>query len=258
MMQRSKNMLGVVAVALSAIAAPLSAQTTFDFANLRGIGNPSNFLSTNGAQCTGADWCAASIGAPLSFSKGLFTVDATGFYNGNAAMAMQDSELGYNGTNNGDGTKGAGLGVYHMFDRNGQPNVTSDDNITAGETLKLRFNTAVLLTSVGLRSEKHNFTSWTPNAVFEYSIDGLGWSTGALANGVGTLAINQVSQDFYFRYAVTPGQGKVADQFYISAATVTAGDPNVVVPEPSTYALMGFGLLSLGAAARRRQAKQNV
>lgn len=253
-MQRSITALGAAAVAMLLIAAPVSAQTTFDFANLRGIGNPNNFLPTNGVQCTGADMCAASIGAPLSFSKGLFTVDATGFYNGNAAMAVQDSETGYNGTNNGDGTKGAGLGVYHRFDAKGKPNVNSDDNITAGETLKLRFNTVVLLTSVGLRSENHNFTSWSPNAVFEYSVDGLSWLTGALANGVGTLAINQSSQDFYFRYAMNPGQGKVADQFYISAATVTAGDPNVVVPEPSTYALMGFGLLSLGAVARRRSA----
>ncbi len=252
-MQRSTTAISTAAVALFLMAAPLSAQTTFDFANLRGIGNPTNFLPTNGVQCTGADMCAASIGAPLSFSKGLFTVDATGFYNGAAAMAVQDSEAGYNGTNNGDGTIGAGLGVYHMFDASGKPNVTSDDNITAGETLKLRFNTAVLLTSVGLRSENHNFTSWLPNAVFEYSIDGLGWTLGALSNGVGTLAINLVSQDFYFRYAVDPGLGKVADQFYISAATVSAGDPGVV-PEPSTFALMSVGLLSLGAAARRRKA----
>jgi len=126
------------------------------------------------------------------------------------------------------------MGVYSRL------NTPSDDNITAGEKLKLSFLQAVSIGSIGLRSEGHNTTGWTRNATFQYSTDDVNWTTALLPINSGKFDLNLTSSDFYFRYGGTSG-----DQFYLSSATV--------VPEPSTYMLMAAGLAGLGFAARRRQ-----
>lgn len=235
---------GLVVAAFAGIAAPLSAQTTFDFAN-------PDFNPINGAACTGSDRCGALAG-PLNFSKGGINVGAYGFYNGTSVVAVQDIENRYDGTDMGDGTRGAGLGVYHENLSGGF--VNSDDNITSGETLKLTFGEAIQMNWIGLRSEGHNFTSWTPNATFEYSTNGSDWVNELLPNGTGSFTFSAplISKDFYFRFAQE--DGKVFDQFYLSAANVTEGD--FQVPEPASIALLGLGLFSLGVVSRRKTARR--
>lgn len=215
------------------LAAPaVQAQTVFDFANLTD-GGASNFLPTNGVNCTNGDRCSSDVSSvlngTLSFASGGITVNASASYMGSNAAVVQDHENGYNNTTG----IGAGLGVYHLL------NTNSDDNITAGEALKLSFNQTVTLSAIGLRDDGHN-TSFSSGSKFDYSFDNLNWTS---ANLTSSVALNHTGQDFYIRYGATNGA-----QFYLSSMTVAA------VPEPETYAMLTAGLGVIGFMSRRRKA----
>ncbi len=231
----------LIAGVFAVIAGSASAQTVFDFANLKYRNSVSTgFLPTNGVLCTGGDRCSsAALNGTLSFQSGALSVNATASADGGStfgsnAAVVQDHEDAYNGLLAGSNAIGAGLGVYHQLGN------TSDDNITTGEALKLQFNQAVTLSSIGLRSDGHNTTSWTSGATFEYSLNGTNWISALLPANNGQFALNQTGTDFYFRFG-----GSNANQFYLSSVTA--------VPEPETYAMMLAGLGLLGFTARRRQ-----
>ncbi|MFZ4478906.1 MAG: FxDxF family PEP-CTERM protein [Rhodoferax sp.] len=230
-----------------AMAGSVAAQTVFDFANLTYNNNVSSgLLPTNGVLCNSGDRCSSNPGSvlngTLSFVSGGLGVEASASYNGsvfggNGAAVVQDHENGYNGVMSGSNAIGAGLGVYHKL------NDTSDDNITSGEVLKLHFNQGVTLSSIGLRSDGHNTTSWSSGATFEYSLNGSNWTNAFLPVNNGQFALNQAGQDFYFRFG-----GSNANQFYVSSVSAVTA-----VPEPETYAMMLAGLGLMGFTARRRR-----
>lgn len=202
---------------------------TFDFAKLHAPNLVTDTLPISTYfNCTGHDICSADhnnslAGGSLVYSTGGVSATATGYYNGNLATAVQDSENAYSTANK----IGAGLGVYHVFKDN------SDDNITTGESLTIVFDEVVNLTGISLRSEGHNVTGWIPSATFLFNN-----TDTALA---GDIALNEVGTTFTFAFG-----GTKADQFYLSGLTF-----ETMIPEPSSYALMLAGLSLLGFASRR-------
>lgn len=244
----------IVGTFAALISPAVSAATVFDFSNLKYINNTfSGFTPTDGILCSGGDECNSNInsvlGGDLTFLKNGITVKASASYNGSAygvgAAVVQDHENSYNG---GDGLKlagtdvlGAGLGVYH------EKNNSSDDNITAKESLKLHFDQAVTLSFIGLRSDGHITTDWAKGATFQYSFDNTTWISAVLPKNVGQFALNKTGTDFYFRYG-----GKKADQFYLSSMTVTA------VPEPEIVSLLLAGMGLMGFMARRRKVAKSA
>lgn len=219
----------LAAALLGAIAVPASA-AQFDFYKLKSPVGGSDFTPSGPSfNCTGGDKCssdvdAGSFGGVLTYSDAGIALDASGSFTGGIASAVQDHENGWSATT------GAGLGVYHLS------GVTSDDNITSGETLTITFDQVVTLTSIGLRSEGHNYTSWGAGKTF--LLDGV---STLLPQNVGSIAVNMTGQVFSFAYG-----GTNADQFYLASLTAAP------VPEPESWALALAGLAAIGVTLRRR------
>ena len=72
------------------------------------------------------------------------------------------------------------------------------------------------------------------------------WQTFA---GSTNLAVGSYKVEFVFDTDAYPAKDIVIDQVY-----VIAGNPPLEVPEPGTLAVLGLGLLAMGAVRRRRQA----
>ncbi len=229
--------LAVVLAASAALNGPAfaSSPVTFDFSNLKHSGGgagdllPSEVLNTGYWKCTGGDLCSSDIdhgkfGGDLKYTVGGLTATATGFYGGQLVTAMQDHEAGWNPLRH----IGAGLGVYH------EAHVNSDDNVTEGETLKLKFSQVVTLSGVSLRADGHtgNFEN---NSTF--LLDGHSFK---LSHDINNLSIT--GSEFTFSYG-----GRDAEQFYLGGVTVSP------VPEPETSAMLIAGLGLLGWSVRRRK-----
>lgn len=135
----------------------------------------------------------------------------------------------------------AGLGVCKVLNSDNQCNPSSDDNITANETLKLVFDTTVSLDSMRFVNGEH-YTDFTGD--FELLIDNSLLYTLSLAEF--PLLSNLVGQTFEFISLADPLNKTNETEFYINSMTVST------VPVPAAAWLFGSALLGFFGFSRRK------
>jgi len=208
-----------VSAALLLTAGVTANATTFDFVSM--ANNPPGERGFSTLTLTGTG----------------FTVDITGTNSLGAAYAYLDADHG-------------GLGVCGVLASSKQCNPSDDDNVTAGEILKMTFDKSVTINSIWFNNNHDGDGTLSGNKI---SIGGTDYS---LVSAIGVPSFNDdwtpgvsfnvsAGGSLLFKLASTN-----ADQFYVSGMTVTA------VPEPETYAMLLAGLGLLGFAARRRKLKE--
>lgn len=222
---------------------PVSQGIEFEFYKLTSshAPNPGDELYPNqpGPTAVSNDW----VGNPnLSYTVDGLTVTASGTYNGNPAIAMQDREKPWSDT------RGAGLGVYKPYTTLD----TSDDNIDLGEVLKLVFDREVTILELILRADKHNADNWSPGAFFYFNGDMTFFPVGT-----GSLAGSWTGTEFTFAHSgglSDPEGGGPSHDFYVAALVV---EPTEVPDVGSTFALFGFAILALVGLRRRGGIRQS-
>jgi hypothetical protein len=180
-----------------------------------------------------------SIWSLLNITEGGINVKITGSYNNGPSYAYLDSDR-------------AGLGVCHTgptsalavntkYPNNGTNRCVdrADDNVTQLEKLTLVFDRNVTITSTTFLNADHG-TTWTNGTSIDIT-DISGTNNYSLVNHFNT---SLTGKTFVFANNISTKN----DQFYINAMTVTEA-----VPEPSTIALFGLGLLGMSFLARRRK-----
>ncbi len=133
----------------------------------------------------------------------------------------------------------AGLGVCKVA-TTGLCVPSDDDNVTFDEMLTLEFDKMVDISQILFRDGNH-FTTFTyADNDFDLYIDDIFDSSYTL-QGVFNTVLSGTKFSFVGSSVITD-----LDQFYIQAITFTP------VPEPSTYLLLGSGILGLAFWRRRK------
>ncbi|GMR08492.1 MAG: hypothetical protein BMS9Abin26_1497 [Gammaproteobacteria bacterium] len=214
----SIRLQSIVLSSLLAISAQVAHAAIFDFANLVDTSNGSiSGTLANGTVFSGNPSEAA-------FSNFTWNVDNLSL-TASGSHATDTSVYAYLDKGN------AGLGVCQNATSSNQCSPSSDDNVTLNEVLYLSFDKIATIdfSDSVFRNSGHGVF----NPSIEINIDGLGWNA---------LDITGLLTASLFEFRVLNDR----EQFYISSLSVTP------VPEPSTYLLMGLGLLVLGLSLRKQ------
>ena len=163
-------------------------------------------------------------GAPsFIFSNGGLTVEATG----TSAPGVDDDPFQFaylDDADEADEPGPGGLGVAKDLNANMRSDPRMDDNVTEGETLTLVFSERVTLVRIEFNDHGRMFV---PPEQVDIGTDGV-FASYPLTN---VFLIPLTATRFDFRYPDLNGA-----QFYLGA---------VVVPEPASIFLFGFGALAL-------------
>ncbi len=208
----------IVLGSLLTFSVQLTHAAIFDFANLVDSSNGSiSGTLANGTAFSGNPAEAAFI--DFTWSVANLSLTASGSH------ATDTSVYAYLDKGN------AGLGVCQNATGSNQCSPNSDDNVTLNEVLHVSLDKIATIdfSDSVFRNDSHGVF----DPVIEVNVDSLGWialnTTGLLTGSL-----------FEFRTLDD------REQFYVSSLSVTP------VPEPSTYLLMGLGLLILGLGLRKQ------
>lgn len=190
-----------------------------------------SLLSVGASKAATFDFVAAASGAemggqPLSFSDSGISVDAKGYWTGGPAVAYLDD--------------GGGLGVCHTgLTATFQCIVSSDDNVTAMETLELTFDRIVTIGSISFKDATHGTGLFGVPDSLILKVDGALTGLGGL--DLASWAAYSGVTGTIFEFI------NVDEEFYIDTLTVTA------IPLPPAILLFGAALFGLNWLGRRRK-----
>jgi hypothetical protein len=207
--------------------------TTIDFATALTAGNKGQSVTVGGV--TASAWVVSKTVATSWVSTGVIL----------------------NNRNEGPSELGLGVCFSSNCPATGNGNINEiDNNGSTFDVIQLDFGVATRVNSIGLSSLdsglKDGFAIFesntaTPNlSLMTPWVQGTNQSVGSVEP---IIPVNQTFR-YFFVTSMNRGTGSTGSDFLLESVTTT--------PEPYTSAMLGIGLLAIGAALRLRMARQRT